>query len=243
VPLLLCALGSSPLIQCHMCAVRRGCKCKCACLLWCLPPEEMSIPLKDLIEKHAGGVRGGWDNLEAIIPGGSSVPLLTKDICDDVMCVGVRVLVRVRVCATWKRSARVATFSHAPLRCCATRMDFDALRDVKSGLGTAAVTVFDKSVDVIACIRRLAHFYKHESCGQCTPCREGTGWLEKVVTRIEDGNASVEEIPMLEVRLCVVVSPVVVRCLLSVGLVACAVPSRSLRLPCGVSVCCGVLVL
>jgi len=124
--------------------------------------EEMSIPLRELIEKHAGGVRGGWDNLEAIIPGGSSVPVLPKFICDDVL------------------------------------MDFDALRDVKSGLGTAAITVFDKSTDMIAAIRRLAHFYQHESCGQCTPCREGTAWLEKIVTRIEDGNAHVEEIPMLE---------------------------------------------
>ena len=58
--------------------------------------------------------------------------------------------------------------------------------------------MFDKSTDMIAAIRRLAHFYQHESCGQCTPCREGTAWLEKIVTRIEDGNAHVEEIPMLE---------------------------------------------
>lgn len=128
----------------------------------CTVEEEMSIPLRELIEKHAGGVRGGWDNLEAIIPGGSSVPILPKFICDDVL------------------------------------MDFDALREHKSGLGTAAITVFDKSVDVIALIRRLAHFYAHESCGQCTPCREGTGWLENVVTRIEAGDADVDEIPMLE---------------------------------------------
>jgi NADH-quinone oxidoreductase subunit F len=65
-------------------------------------------------------------------------------------------------------------------------MDFDALRAHKSGLGTAAVTVFDKSVDLIAAIRRLSHFYRHESCGQCTPCREGTGWMERVLTRIEE---------------------------------------------------------
>lgn len=124
--------------------------------------EEMSIPLKELIEKHAGGVRGGWDNLLAIIPGGSSVPMLPRKICDDVL------------------------------------MDFDALRDVKSGLGTAAVTVFDKSVDPIAAIRRLSHFYKHESCGQCSPCREGTGWMERILTRMEVGAADAEEIPMLE---------------------------------------------
>jgi len=124
--------------------------------------EEMSIPLRDLIEKHAGGVRGGWDNLQCIIPGGSSVPMLPKFICDDVL------------------------------------MDFDALKAHKSGLGTAAVTVFDKSVDMVAAIRRLSHFYKHESCGQCTPCREGTGWMEKVLTRMEKGNADLEEISMLE---------------------------------------------
>ncbi len=128
----------------------------------CTVEEEMSIPLRELIDKHCGGVRGGWDNLLAIIPGGSSVPMLPRKICDDVL------------------------------------MDFDALRDVKSGLGTAAVTVFDKSVDPIKAIRRLSHFYKHESCGQCTPCREGTGWMERILTRIESGEADESEIPMLE---------------------------------------------
>jgi NADH dehydrogenase (ubiquinone) flavoprotein 1 len=128
----------------------------------CTVEEEMSIPLRELIEKHCGGVRGGWDNLMAIIPGGSSVPMLPKHICDDVL------------------------------------MDFDALKDVQSGLGTAAVTVFDKTVDPVAAIRRLSHFYKHESCGQCTPCREGTGWMEEMLTRMEVGNAEFEEIGMLE---------------------------------------------
>jgi NADH dehydrogenase (ubiquinone) flavoprotein 1 len=124
--------------------------------------EEMSIPLKDLIERHCGGVRGGWDNLLGCIPGGSSVPVIRKDVCDDVL------------------------------------MDFDALKDVQSGLGTAAVTIFDKSVDMISCIRRLSHFYAHESCGQCTPCREGTGWLEDMLINIEHGKAEKEEIPMLD---------------------------------------------
>ena len=128
----------------------------------CTVEEEMSIPLRELLERHCGGVRGGWDNLLAVIPGGSSVPMLPKFICDDVA------------------------------------MDFDALRDVKSGLGTAAVTVFDKSVDPIAAIRRLSHFYRHESCGQCTPCREGTGWMERILLRLEDGTATEDEIPMLE---------------------------------------------
>src|ERR1700732_4621329 len=123
--------------------------------------EAMGIPLRELIERHAGGVRGGWDNLLAIIPGGSSVPMIPKSICDTVL------------------------------------MDFDALRDVKSGLGTAAVIVMDKSTDIIKAIARLSKFYKHESCGQCTPCREGTGWLWRVMERMVKGEASVQEIDML----------------------------------------------
>jgi NADH-quinone oxidoreductase subunit F len=129
----------------------------------CTVEEEMSIPLKELIEKHAGGVRGGWKNLQAIIPGGASVPCLPRSICDSVL------------------------------------MDFDSLREVRSGLGTAAVMVMDKSVDVIRAITRLSKFYKHESCGQCTPCREGTGWMWRMMERMADGNATVEEIDILEV--------------------------------------------
>eukprot|EP00897_Mesotaenium_endlicherianum_P000831 jgi/Mesen1/10749/ME000903S10084 len=128
----------------------------------CTVEEEMSISLRELIDRHAGGVRGGWDNLLAIIPGGSSVPLLPKSICDDVL------------------------------------MDFDALKAVQSGLGTAAVIVMDKSTDVVDAIARLAYFYKHESCGQCTPCREGTGWLWTIMERLKVGNARLEEIDMLQ---------------------------------------------
>jgi NADH-quinone oxidoreductase subunit F len=128
----------------------------------CNVEEEMSIPLRELIDRHAGGVRGGWDNLLGVIPGGSSVPVLPKTICDDVL------------------------------------MDFDALRDVKSGLGTAAVIVMDKSTDIIKAIARLAQFYKHESCGQCTPCREGTGWMMRVMYRMVQGRAEPEEIDTLE---------------------------------------------
>ncbi len=127
----------------------------------CNVEEAMSIPLRELIEKHAGGVRGGWDNLLAIIPGGSSVPMIPKSICDTVL------------------------------------MDFDALKEVKSGLGTAAVIVMDKSTDLIKAIARLAAFYKHESCGQCTPCREGTGWLWRVMERMVKGEAELPEIDML----------------------------------------------
>jgi len=127
----------------------------------CNVEEAMSIPLKTLIEAHCGGVRGGWDNLKAVIPGGSSVPMIPREICDDVL------------------------------------MDFDALRDVKSGLGTAAVIVMDKSTDLVKAIARLAYFYKHESCGQCTPCREGTGWMWRVLTRMVKGEAEMEEIDLL----------------------------------------------
>jgi NADH-quinone oxidoreductase subunit F len=127
----------------------------------CNVEEEMSIPLKTLIEEHCGGVRGGWGNLRAIIPGGSSVPMIPKEICDTVL------------------------------------MDFDALRDVKSGLGTAAVIVMDKSTDLIKSIARLAYFYKHESCGQCTPCREGTGWMWRVLERMVKGEAEASEIDTL----------------------------------------------
>jgi NADH-quinone oxidoreductase subunit F len=127
----------------------------------CTVEESMSIPLRELIDKHAGGVRGGWDNLLAVIPGGSSVPLIPKSICDTVL------------------------------------MDFDALKEVKSGLGTAAVIVMDKSTDIVRAIARLSKFYMHESCGQCTPCREGTGWMWRVMERFVAGNACKEEIDML----------------------------------------------
>lgn len=122
----------------------------------------MSIPLRDLIEKHCGGVKGGWDNLLAVIPGGSSTPVLPKHICDDVL------------------------------------MDFDALKDAQSGLGTAAVIVMDKSTDIVRAISRLSKFYKHESCGQCTPCREGSKWTYQIMQRFEKGMGRAREIDMLQ---------------------------------------------
>ena len=128
----------------------------------CTVEEEMGVPLKELIEKHAGGVRGGWDNLQAVIPGGASVPMLPKHICDTVC------------------------------------MDFDSLVEVKSGLGTAAVMVMDNSTDLVRAICRLSRFYKHESCGQCTPCREGTGWMWRMMERLAVGDARIEEIDLLE---------------------------------------------
>ncbi|MFD0978529.1 NADH-quinone oxidoreductase subunit NuoF [Tropicimonas aquimaris] len=127
----------------------------------CVVEESMSIPFQELIDKHCGGIRGGWGNLKAVIPGGSSVPLLPADIAREAI------------------------------------MDFDWLREQRSGLGTAAVIVMDQSTDVVKAIWRLSKFYKHESCGQCTPCREGTGWMMRVMDRLVRGEAEVEEIDML----------------------------------------------
>jgi NADH-quinone oxidoreductase subunit F len=127
----------------------------------CNVEEAMGIPLRELIEKHAGGVRGGWDNLLAVIPGGSSMPLLPASQCNDL------------------------------------KMDFDSLAALKSALGTAAVIVMDKSTDIIRAMARISYFYKHESCGQCTPCREGMGWMWRVLTRMAEGRAQKREIDML----------------------------------------------
>jgi len=127
----------------------------------CVVEEAMSIPFKELIDKHCGGIRGGWGNLKAVIPGGSSVPNIKADVMMDAI------------------------------------MDFDWLREQRSGLGTAAVIVMDQSTDMVKAIWRLAKFYKHESCGQCTPCREGTGWMMRVMERLVKGEAEVEEIDML----------------------------------------------
>jgi len=128
----------------------------------CVVEEEMSIPFDELIERHCGGIRGGWDNLKAVIPGGSSVPMLPGSVMRE-----------------------------------GAIMDFDWLREQRSGLGTAAVIVMDQSTDIIKAIWRLSKFYKHESCGQCTPCREGTGWMMRVMDRLVKGDAQVEEIDML----------------------------------------------
>src|SRR6185312_13938778 len=129
----------------------------------CNVEEAMGIPLRELVEKHAGGVRGGWDNLLAVIPGGSSMPLIPAGAagCDDLL------------------------------------MDFDGCAKHKSALGTAAVIVMDKSTDIVRAMTRISYFYKHESCGQCTPCREGMGWMWRVLTRMSEGRAQKKEIDML----------------------------------------------
>ena len=128
----------------------------------CTVEEEMGIDLKELIEKHCGGVIGGWKNLKAVVPGGSSTPLVPASLCNNLA------------------------------------MDFDSLKAVKSGLGTAAVIVMDKSTDLIEAITRFSRFYNHESCGQCTPCREGTGWILKIMRKLCKGTASIQDIDKLE---------------------------------------------
>jgi NADH-quinone oxidoreductase subunit F len=127
----------------------------------CTVEESMGISFRELIERHGGGIRGGWDNLLAVIPGGSSVPLVPA-----------------------------AEIIDAP-------MDFDGLKALGSGLGTAAVIVMDKSTDIVRAISRISYFYKHESCGQCTPCREGTGWMWRMMERLREGDAEVADIDKL----------------------------------------------
>ncbi|WP_120078666.1 NADH-quinone oxidoreductase subunit NuoF [Aurantiacibacter odishensis] len=127
----------------------------------CVVEEAMSITFEELIDKHCGGIRGGWDNLLAVIPGGSSVPLVPGEQIRNA------------------------------------HMDFDGLKELGSGLGTAGVIVMDKSTDIVRAISRISYFYKHESCGQCTPCREGTGWMWRVMERLRVGESSPREIDML----------------------------------------------
>jgi len=132
----------------------------------CVVEESMGISFRELITLHGHGIRGGknaddFSNLLAVIPGGSSVPLVPAEEILD------------------------------------TPMDFDGLKALGSGLGTAAVIVMDKSTDVIRAISRISYFYKHESCGQCTPCREGTGWMWRVMEKLRDGDADVATIDKL----------------------------------------------
>ncbi|KAJ6248336.1 NADH dehydrogenase [ubiquinone] flavoprotein [Anaeramoeba flamelloides] len=128
----------------------------------CVVEEEMSIPLRELIEKHAGGVKGGWKNLLAIIPGGSSTPVLPINICDKVL------------------------------------MDYDDLAKYDSSFGTGAIIVMDKSTDIVRAIARLSKFYAHESCGQCTPCREGTIWVKTIMDQIVAGKGTRKDLKLLE---------------------------------------------
>lgn len=119
----------------------------------------LGMPFKDLLAL-AGGVRNGH-RLKAVIPGGSSMPILPADVMMSLT------------------------------------MDFDSLQKAGSGLGSGAVIVLDETVCIVKLLARISRFYMDESCGQCTPCREGTGWLYRLTHDIEQGKASKEEIETL----------------------------------------------
>ena len=127
----------------------------------CNVEEVLGVTFRELVERHCGGVRGGWENLLAVIPGGGTTPVIPAGEIID-----------------------------APL-------DFDAMQSLNSALGTGGVIVFDKSTDLVRAIARLSRFYMHESCGQCTPCREGAGWVWRVLSRMADGRAQMREIETL----------------------------------------------
>jgi len=119
----------------------------------------MGVPLRELIEVHAGGVAAG-KRLKAVIPGGSSVPVLTADEID-------------------------------------VPMDFESVAKAGSLLGSCGVIVMDEDTCMVRALRIIARFYHHESCGQCTPCREGTGWLEDLLIRLEEGGARPNDVDLL----------------------------------------------
>ena len=120
----------------------------------------LGYPLKRLIEEECGGLREGC-KLKAVIPGGSSAPVITAE------------------------EAESAT------------MDYECLQSIGSMLGSGAVIVIDDSNCMVDILKVLMHFYHHESCGQCTPCREGTGWLHKVVTSITRGEGRLQDIELI----------------------------------------------
>jgi NADH-quinone oxidoreductase subunit F len=119
----------------------------------------MHTTLRELIYDYAGGIRGGHA-LKAVIPGGSSVPLLLPHQLD-------------------------------------VAASFDAVTTVGSMLGSAGIIVMDETTCMVWAARNLLHFYKHESCGKCTPCREGGDWLYKILTRIENGEGEMRDIDLL----------------------------------------------
>ncbi|MFQ5351456.1 MAG: NADH-quinone oxidoreductase subunit NuoF [Candidatus Binatia bacterium] len=120
----------------------------------------MGTSLREIIEEHAGGLRPGRE-LKAVIPGGSSVPVLTPDEID-------------------------------------LAMDFDSVAAAGSMLGSAGIIVMDDTTCMVRVLRTISHFYHHESCGQCSPCREGTGWLETILTRIDEGEGCREDLETLD---------------------------------------------
>ncbi len=119
----------------------------------------MGVSLRDIIYTHCGGIPNGR-KLKAVIPGGSSVPILTADEID-------------------------------------LAMDFDSVAKAGSLLGSAGIIVMDDSTCMVRALEVIARFYHHESCGQCTPCREGTGWLHKVLHHLEAGTGRKEDLQLL----------------------------------------------
>nr|NIR49706.1 NADH-quinone oxidoreductase subunit NuoF [candidate division KSB1 bacterium]NIR72868.1 NADH-quinone oxidoreductase subunit NuoF [candidate division KSB1 bacterium]NIS25145.1 NADH-quinone oxidoreductase subunit NuoF [candidate division KSB1 bacterium]NIT72056.1 NADH-quinone oxidoreductase subunit NuoF [candidate division KSB1 bacterium]NIU25847.1 NADH-quinone oxidoreductase subunit NuoF [candidate division KSB1 bacterium] len=119
----------------------------------------MGTPLREIIYDHAGGIKGG-KTLKAVVPGGSSSPVLTADEID-------------------------------------VKMDYDSLAEIGSMLGSAGVIVMDETTDIVRALYVVTRFYWHESCGQCTPCREGTGWAEKILKRILSGNGRPNDVDNL----------------------------------------------
>jgi len=119
----------------------------------------MGTPLREIIYKHAGGLPDG-KQLKAVIPGGSSCPILTPEEID-------------------------------------VKMDYDSLAAIGSMMGSAGIVVMDETVDMVRAIYVVTRFYSHESCGQCTPCREGTGWAERILKRMVDGGGHPEDIDNL----------------------------------------------
>ncbi len=120
----------------------------------------MGLPLKELIYELGGGMLRDDRELKAVIPGGSSVPVLRAEECE-------------------------------------VDLDFDSLAAVGTMLGSAGIMVMDDSTCMVSAIERIAHFYSHESCGQCTPCRQGCGWMENILTRIESGKGRQQDLDLL----------------------------------------------
>jgi len=116
--------------------------------------------ITDMIYKVAGGMKGG-KKLKAVVPGGSSVPILTAEMCEGIS------------------------------------MDSDSLRTVGTMLGTGGMCVLNEDTDMVKFLIRIAKFYDHESCGQCTPCREGTGWFVKLLKKIDAGEGTMRDLEML----------------------------------------------
>jgi NADH-quinone oxidoreductase subunit F len=120
----------------------------------------LGFPMMELIEDVCGGIRTGH-RLKAVIPGGSSVPILSAEEC----------------------------------RSC--NLDYEGVAQAGSMLGCASVIVMDETTDIVKQVRRMAYFYSHESCGQCTPCREGSTWVTRILQRIEDGRGTEEDLDTL----------------------------------------------